>query len=82
MLRLFVLAVLGASLASAVRFDTHLQSSSQYIHGNDTIQVTLSDDQMNTLHGSAGSAQSLEFRLLNLGQSGHFDIRYLTIYVT
>jgi hypothetical protein len=57
-------------------FGAHSQSSSQYIHSNDTISLTLDSRQGSSLHGAPGSMQNLQFILINNGLQGHFTIRY------
>ncbi len=70
---LFFLAFSLAPMASAL-FGAHSQSTSQYIHSNDTISLQLDPRAQNQLNGPSGSMVSLQFILINRGLQGHFTI--------
>lgn len=65
-----LLGLLGLASANVLNRGS---SSSQYIHSNDTISLTLAERQTNTLHGPVGSVHTLEFVLVNRGPAGHFS---------
>ncbi|TRY61670.1 hypothetical protein TCAL_16284 [Tigriopus californicus] len=50
----------------------HSTSTSQYIHSNDTIVLSLDPSKHNSLHGPVGSMQTLNFVLINRDSDGHF----------
>lgn len=54
---------------------SHSDSSSQYIHSNDTIKLFLSKDGPNQLYGLAGSMHNLEFVVVNDHTQSRFSIR-------
>ena len=71
MLSSLLLVSLALGFANGALFQ-HSKSTSQYIHSNDTIEMSLSSRVADRLHGAVDSVHSLEFVLTNHWKGGHF----------
>ncbi len=68
----FYLGLIAAFMAFSSVHGESKATTSQYIHSNDTFEMTLSSRQSNALHGPPGSVHTLEFVLVNNYQGGKF----------
>lgn len=69
------LAAAFIAATSQAFYIQHQASTSQYIHSNDTIEMTLSSRTANSLFGASGSVHDLEFVVVNTYTGAHFTFK-------